>query len=303
MDVADVGELGDGLAVVDLVFFGRVEEERGREKVSEFFCSSVLFAGKENSLIIISLSLSHLRSPDVALHLELAPQPVDDDVQVELAHALNDRLVGLLVAGVVERGVFLGELVQPDAHLLEVALRLGLDRHLDDGVRELHALEHDRVALVAQRLSGDDVLETADRDDVSGPRRFNVLARVGVHLQQPPHALLLALVGVEHVGSGLDGARVDAHEGQGPDKLVGHDLESQARKVLVVAGGARHRDVGLVGVGAVDRREVERRREVGDDSIQQGLHALVLEGRAAQHGDKGPCESSFTDQRLERGLV
>ena len=58
VDVADVGELGDGLAVVDLVFFGRVEEERGREKVSEFFCSSVLFAGKENSLIIISLSLS-----------------------------------------------------------------------------------------------------------------------------------------------------------------------------------------------------------------------------------------------------
>ena len=64
VDVADVGELGDGLAVVDLVFFGRVEEERGREKVSEFFCSSVLFAGKENSLIIISLSLSLSLSPE-----------------------------------------------------------------------------------------------------------------------------------------------------------------------------------------------------------------------------------------------
>ena len=222
---------------------------------------------------------------------------------MQLAHALDHGLVGLLVARVVERGVLLRELVQPDAHLLEVALRLGLDRDLDDGVRELHPLEHDRVLLVAERLAGHDVLEPADRDDVPGARGLDVLARVGVHLEQPPDALLAALVRVEHVGAGLDRARVDAHEGQGADELVGHDLEGEAREGLVVAGVAGQRHLGLVGVGAVDGREVERRGEVGDDGVEQGLHALVLERGPAEHGDEAPRQRPLADQRLERCLV
>ncbi len=66
--------------------------------------------------------------------LELAPQAVHDDVQVELAHAFNDGLVGLLIAGEVEGGVLLGQLDEPVAHLLQVALALRLDRDLDDRV-------------------------------------------------------------------------------------------------------------------------------------------------------------------------
>ena len=66
--------------------------------------------------------------------LELAAQPVDDDVEVELAHALNDGLVGLLIASEVEGGVLLRQLDEPVAHLLQVALALGLDRNLDHRV-------------------------------------------------------------------------------------------------------------------------------------------------------------------------
>src|SRR5438045_3876584 len=32
-------------------------------------------------------------------------------------------------------------------------------------------------------------------------------------------------------------------------------------------------------VGTLDRGNVERRRQIGDHRVQQGLHALVLEGR------------------------
>jgi hypothetical protein len=46
----------------------------------------------------------------------------------------------------------------PPHHLLQVALGLGLDRDLDHGVGEVHALQHDGGLLVAQRLAGDDVL-------------------------------------------------------------------------------------------------------------------------------------------------
>ena len=34
---------------------------------------------------------------------------------------------------------------------------------------------------------------------------------------------------------------------------------------------------------ALDRRDVDRRRQIIDDRVEQRLHALVLEGRAAQH--------------------
>ena len=40
-------------------------------------------------------------------HLELAAQAVHDDLQVELAHALDHSLAGLLIAGEVEGGVLL----------------------------------------------------------------------------------------------------------------------------------------------------------------------------------------------------
>ena len=187
---------------------------------------------------------------------------------MQLPHPLDDRLVGLLVARVVEGRVLLRQLVEAHAHLLEVALGFRLDGHLDDRVGELHALEHDRVALVAQGLSRDDIFQAADGDDVSGARGLDVLARVGVHLQQPSHAFFLALVGVQDVGPGLDGSRIDAHEGQGADKLVGHDLEGEAGKGLVVGGVARHRHLGLVGVGAVDGGQVQGRGQVGHDGVQ-----------------------------------
>lgn len=38
-------------------------------------------------------------------HLKLTLQAVDDDLQMQLAHALNDRLVGLIIAAVAERWV------------------------------------------------------------------------------------------------------------------------------------------------------------------------------------------------------
>ncbi len=60
---------------------------------------------------------------------------------MQLSHALNDGLVGLLVTGEVEGGILLGQLDQPVAHLLQVGLALGLDGNLDDWVGELHGME------------------------------------------------------------------------------------------------------------------------------------------------------------------
>ncbi len=72
--------------------------------------------------------------------------------------------------------------------------------------RELHAFQDDGRLLIAQRLSGDDILEAGNSDDVAGPRDLHILTVVGVHHQQPPNALLLALVCAERIGARLENA-------------------------------------------------------------------------------------------------
>ena len=84
--------------------------------------------------------------------------------------------------------------------------------------------------LVAQRVAGGGVLQADGGDDVAGATLVDVLAVVGVHLQQAADALLVALGGVQDVGAGGQRAGVDAEVGQLADVRVGHDLERQRRE-------------------------------------------------------------------------
>ena len=54
---------------------------------------------------------------------------------------------------------------------------------------------------------------------------------------------------------------------------------------------------------AFDRRNVQRRRQIVDDRVEQRLDALVLERRAAQHRHEREVERALADQLLERRRV
>ena len=112
------------------------------------------------------------------------------------------------------------------------------------------------------QLTSDDVLEPTDGDNVTGESLLDVLAVVGVHEHQTADALLLALVGVERVRAGLQLARVDAAEGQRPDKGVGRDLEAEAGERRVVGGGTGHRDLGVLYRHTLDLTPVQGRGQV-----------------------------------------
>jgi hypothetical protein len=103
--------------------------------------------------------VGHLRAADARLDVELALQAVDDDLEVQLAHAGDDDLAGLLVGLDAERRVLGHQLPEADAELLLVGLRLRLDGERDDRLREVHRLEHDRVLLVADRVARRDALQ------------------------------------------------------------------------------------------------------------------------------------------------
>src|SRR5690606_40607857 len=56
------------------------------------------------------LAVRHLRLADVSVDVELATHAVDQDVQVQLAHAGDDGLASLFVGLDAERRIFLGQL-------------------------------------------------------------------------------------------------------------------------------------------------------------------------------------------------
>src|SRR5690606_16473437 len=71
-------------------------------------------------------AVSDLGFADVTLDLELALQPVDDDLEVQLTHTSDDGLTRLVVGISAERRVFVGQFLQRDTQFVDVALRLRL---------------------------------------------------------------------------------------------------------------------------------------------------------------------------------
>src|SRR5690606_7749575 len=62
-------------------------------------------------------TISHLRSTNIGFHFEFALHAINQNVEVKLAHALDDRLTGFVVGGYLERGIFRSQTVQSNAHL------------------------------------------------------------------------------------------------------------------------------------------------------------------------------------------
>jgi len=97
---------------------------------------------------------------------------------------------------------------------------------------------------------------------------------------------------------------LDAEVGELADERVGHDLEGERRERAVVVGRPGRGSALLVALDrldAGDRRDLERRRQQADDRVEQRLHALVLEGGAAEHRGQGQVEGRRA-QRFVKAL-
>ena len=186
---------------------------------------------------------------------------------MQLAHAGDDGLAGLLVGVDLEGRVLLGELLQTHGELVLLGLGLGLDGDVDNGIGEVHGLEDDGMALVAQGLAGRRVLEADGRDDVARGAIVDIMLLVGMHLEDATNALLLAVVGIDDIGTGVQTTRIDAQVGELANVGIGHDLEGQGRERLLVGRLALLLLVGI-GIDAGDGRHVERAGQVVDDSIE-----------------------------------
>ena len=104
-----------------------------------------------------------------------------------------------------------------------------------------------------------------------------------MHLEQTPDTLLPALDRVVHGIAGGKHAGINADIRERTDERVGRDLEGERGERLVVRGVTLGLGAGLVVEMALDGRAIDRRGQKIDHGVERGLHALVLEGAAAQH--------------------
>ena len=112
---------------------------------------------------------------------------------MQFAHAGNNRLAGLFVRVHPKRRVLFGQLLQRHTHFFLINRGTRLDRNGNHRLRELHAFERNNRFRVSQRVAGCNVFQTNGSGDISSPHFLDLLTVVGVHLQYPADALLLAL--------------------------------------------------------------------------------------------------------------
>ncbi len=72
--------------------------------------------------------------------------------------------------------------------------------------------------------------------------------------------------------------RINAEISQTSHIRIGNDLEDQCAERRIILGRQFNGNVRLARLESLNRRDIRRRRQIIDHSIQQHLDALVLQG-------------------------
>ena len=242
--------------------------------------------------------VSDLRLAGVRLDLELAHEAVADDFEVEFAHAGDDGLAGVFVRENAEGRVFLSEALESVGHLFLIDLGLRLDGHRDNGIRERRRLEEHGVILVAEGVARGDVFDAHDRGDVTGVAGIDILALVGLNLDQAADALALVCARIVNGVALGELAGVNTEENEFADERIAPEFERKRAELAVVVRNNLD-GFAVIGVLAFGGRNVERAGEVVHDRIDEQLNALVFKGGSADHGNEAVGDGLAADGGLE----
>ena len=155
----------------------------------------------------------------------------------------------------------------------------------------LDGLKGDRTGGIGQGVAGTGLAQPHHGHDIPGKDLLDLLALVGVHLQEPADALLVALVDVQDLLPGGQHSGVEADKGEVAHIGVVDDLEGQGGQGVFVPGRAGD----LVAVLEADHGvNLERGGQIVHHPVEEGLDTLVLERRAAHnrnHAERGAAQA------------
>src|SRR5665647_179825 len=224
--------------------------------------------------------------PVFALHA------LDVDVEVELAHALDDGLVRFRIDVGPEGRVLLGEPVQGLGDAVGGGLVDGLDGQRDDRLGHVDR-GHGQVEAGAAEGIARGAFDAEEGDNVARPGLGDLGHCVGVHADEPADLDLLARARVDDLLALAERALVDADVGQ---LAVGAllELEGQGDGLGGRVGGE---DALFPFAVEVDGPVLDLGRigQIMDDGVEERLDALVPVGRPDEDGDELAGQDAFAD--------
>ena len=190
---------------------------------------SLALGNIEDGLLVSDLWLAR-----VCFDLELPQHAVANDFEVELTHASDDCLAGFLVCEHAEGRIFFSKTLKGDTHLFLVLLGLWLDGHRNHGIREGWGLEENRMILVAECVTSGDVFDAHNGGDVTRIAGVDILALVGLNLDESTDAFALVCAWVVDGVALRELAGVNAEENELSDERIAPKLECQRAKLGMV---------------------------------------------------------------------
>ena len=153
---------------------------------------------------------------------------------------------------------------------------------------------------LAQSVSGHKVFCADNCANRTGIRFLYILALVGLYDQEAGNALGLAAARIVNLHALLDAAAVYADEYEFSDKRVCPQFKCQSsRRGKVVGNDFQRRDIFIALGISLNRRNVQWRRQVVHNGIQQHLHSLVLKRRTGNYTNKFAGQSRLADAQAQ----
>ena len=242
-------------------------------------------------------TVSNLRFAYGAVYVKFTSHTIDNDVEVEFAHAGDDGLVGFRIGVYFEGRIFFCQSLKSIAHLFLVSFGLWFNSNGNDRIREFHFFEDDRMIYIAEGIAGGDILEADCCSDIAGVSAVDFLTMICMHLKDTANAFFLSFGGVQNVGALVHDTGVYTEECQFTNEWVSHDLECERCHWCAVRCFAG--DFLAVKGSTFDRRNIQRRWQVVKDSIEQHLDAFVLVCRTAEYREEFAVKNLLTERRFD----
>lgn len=146
---------------------------------------------------------------------------------------------------------------------------------------------------IAEGIAGGDILEADCCSDIAGVSAVDFLTMVCMHLKDTANAFFLSFCGVQNVGALVHDTGVYTEECQFTNEWVSHDLECERCHWCAVRCFAG--DFLAVKGGTFDRRNIQRRWQVVQDSIEQHLDAFVFVCGTAEYREQFAVQYLLTE--------
>ena len=156
-------------------------------------------------------------------------------------------------------------------------------------------------AFVAKGVTGLNVLETNEGDNVTRLGGIDFGAVVGVHFDNTADTLCLSGEGIED-GVTFLSTRVDTGEGQGA-VLVVHDFESERAQGLFWIDDRELTGFVTFRIRLQAGASLRADWKIIDDAVEDVLDALVLESGTTESREEIESDRALADARLDGGDI